>query len=243
MNRHQKILSIKLGYIGLFFLTLIFLFIFHFPIETIAIILYPIITVLVLIWRSVRDDYDLFLRKKLVFDVNDNLNDVSFLGKFKYRDKFHRILFYKFKQNTAGKLKIHFDIANQGNSEITLHDYNVNLLYPKKEILTSVPLFETVRIYNPIENRITEETNYLQRKKLEKGGLHTRIFPLHVIYDYMLISININTYQTEVSHSYLFFFNGDVFFYTRFKSGFLLNRKGEYFIKNRKKIENFLKQL
>lgn len=241
MNRTQKITLIKLAYIGLFCLSLFLLFFANLAIETVAVILYPLITVFVLMWRSIRDDYDLMIRKKLGFDVNNNLSNVKFLREVIYKDWSRKLIFYQYNLKEEGPLFVHFDIANSGNSEITLHDYLVELLYPVKKVLHSIPLFETVRVFNPIENRITEETNYLQRKKLDKGGLHTRIFQLDVPqHDYFLIRIEVNTYKCEVSHDFLFVFNNNYFSYTRCPKSYLIRKGVNYYVKNQHKIQQFL---
>ncbi|HUX98910.1 MAG TPA: hypothetical protein VMV49_05110 [Candidatus Deferrimicrobium sp.] len=241
MNRSQKILVIKVSYAIMFLFSILLIIFVNLPIETLAVILYPLITVLVLIWRSVRDDYDLFLLNKLVFDIDDNLNAVELIGDCVHRIGFRKIKFHKYQMKSDGLIKVHFDIANKGNSEVTLHDYQVKILYPQKELMVSVPLFETIRIYNPIESRITEEINYLRRKHLDRGGLHTCIFSLDRKYNYMILEIDINTYKCEGAKQYLLMFSGEYFFVARCKKIWLINRSEDFFVKHQNKIENFLR--
>ena len=242
MNRSQKISAVKISYVVIFLLSIIVTVGLQFPIDKLAVILYPLITVLVLIWRSIRDDYDLFILHKLVFDVNDDIGNVEFVGKYPLRIGFFKFAFNKFKIKASGILKIHFDIANKGNSEITLHDYQVRVIHPKERLVINIPLFETYRVYNPMEDKIVEETNYLRRRHLDKGGLHTCIFPFEPKYDYKIIRIDVNTYKTEASNEYLFYFAGDHFFYALCKYKSLFHRDEAFYFKHQAKIEAFLKK-
>lgn len=237
-------------------MTIIFVTFSIYELQTIAVLLYPIITVLILVWRSVREDYDIFILDKLVFDINNNLNEVQYAGKYLMKEfYFFKLKFYQYKtpiktvfqvkippQTNAQPLQIHFDIANRGNSEVTLHDAKIQLLYPNKEIITSFPLFESFRAFDAAEGRFKEVYNMLLRKKLEKGGLHTRIFPLTKVHKFMLIQIDVNTYKLEASNKYLLVFDEDHFFYAKLNEGFF-KRGVEHLIRNRAKIVKYLEKL
>jgi hypothetical protein len=243
MNRSQKITAVKITFIALFVFSIIITVFFQFPIDKTAIILYPLITVLVLVWRSVRDDYDIFILSKLVFDIDDDLSEVEFLGKYVFRSGLTTLIFNKFQMKSKAMLKIHFDIANKGNSEVALHDYKVKVLHPQEELLVSNPIFESVHIYNPIENRYTMEVNYLRRKHLDKGGLTTIIFPFEPPSQYLIIKIEAYTYQCEYANEYLFYFIEDCFFYAKCTSTSLLRlQKERSYFKLESKIEEFLKR-
>ncbi|MHA1131365.1 MAG: hypothetical protein ACTSRC_11895 [Candidatus Helarchaeota archaeon] len=209
---------------------------------TVAIIIIPTNTLLVMFWQEIKNNAELIMMDELSFDSSIKTK-IRHIYKKNRLSRKRIFIECRYEKNTLEVFKIYFDIANNGNSDTTCHEFRVWSVFPEERELAVEGTYDHEIKVSPLSRgspiqRRDESVNISKRQLVPKKSRFTTDYDYKVESDYVILRFVIYAVKPEAQNKYLFFFNqvNDRFFYT--KCG-----KEKFFIKNKERIRDFLKML